>query len=236
MRSSQTYRTVWLSGLLVALLAGCSASPEEESARVTANKPVQSGACGETLIAKDGMKLSMVKQQIDQGQYYLALASLDELKEDGLSVQMMRADSYRKLGKWDEATRLYQGMVKTCLAGDAYHGLGLIASYQGHMEDAMKWMEKAAKAAPVEADVRNDFGFLLLVTGQDQKARDELMTALELNPQHQNAAKNLWFVLLKTNQKQAAATLASRFEWSESEHREMMDAISVFKPLQLDPS
>ncbi|NAW85486.1 tetratricopeptide repeat protein [Photobacterium halotolerans] len=226
----------WAGGLLAMTLMACAGSPEEETAQQTANKAVQSGACGETLIAKDGMKLSMVKQQMDQGQYYLALAALDDLDEDGLSVRIMRADSYRKLGKWDEASALYKGMLNTCLAGSAYHGLGLIASYQGNMQDAMKWMEKAAKAAPVEADVRNDLGFLLLVTGQDQKARDELLTALELNPSHPNAAKNLWFVLLKTNQKQAAATLASRFEWDYADQQEMMDAITAFRPLQLDPS
>ncbi|KDM90122.1 tetratricopeptide repeat protein [Photobacterium galatheae] len=236
MNSRKTGRQFWLSSVLAVVLAGCSASPQDDSAHATANKAVQSGACGETLIAKDGMKLAMVKQQMDQGQYYLALAALDELNEDGLSVRMMRANSYRKLGKWDEATRLYQEMVSTCLAGEAYHGLGLIASYQGQMNAAMNWMQKAAKAAPVQADVRNDLGFLLLVTGQDQKARDELMTALELNPTHPNAAKNLWFILLKNNQKQAAASLASRFKWGDAEQKEMMDAIAVFQPLKLDQS
>lgn len=236
MKNGKQGRSFWVSGLLAVVLTGCSVSPQDESAHETANKDVQSGACGETLVAKDGMKLAMVKQQMAQGQYYLALAALDELKEDGLSVRIMRANSYRKLGKWDEAARLYRNLADTCLAGEAYHGLGLIASYQGQMNAAMDWMEKAAKAAPVEADVRNDLGFLLLVTGQDQKARDELMTALELNPNHPNAAKNLWFILLKNNQKQAAASLASRFAWGEAEQREMMDAIAVFHPLQLDPS
>ncbi|UXI02192.1 hypothetical protein [Photobacterium sp. TY1-4] len=227
-------RIAWIVVLSIGMflvLSGCSSSPSSQAAA-----SASSGVCGESLSAEQGVKLSLIRQQLRQAQYYSALAELEMLPERSLSTDLLRAYSYRKLGKWSLAAEIYHDLQTTCLAGQAYHGLGLIAAYQDDLDQAMHWLSLAAKASPITADIRNDLGFLLLITGQDALARDELLTALELNPEHQNAAKNLWFVLLKNQQYRMAEQLASRFQWQSGERQEVLNAIAVFRPLSLGQS
>lgn len=221
----------WLVALGLGMLLALSGCSNSASPQAAASSP--SGACGESLSAEEGVKLSLIRQQLQQAQYYSALAELEMLPERSLSTDLLRAYSYRKLGKWSLAAAIYHELQTTCLAGQAYHGLGLIAAYQDDLDQAMHWLTLAAKASPVTADIRNDLGFLLLITGQDERARDELLTALELNPEHPNAARNLWFVLLKNRQHRMADQLASRFQWQPNERQAVLDAIAVFKPLSL---
>lgn len=211
-------------------LTGCAGKPADTQASMA--KPV--GACGQQISAGEGMSLSLIQQQIQKGQYYSALAELAVLPDSSPDSLLMQADSYRKLGKWADAEPLYTRLVDTCLSGKAYHGLGLIAAYQGKVSPAVKLLEKAARVSPVSANIRNDLGFLMLVTGQDSLAYDELRTALELNPDHQTAARNLWFLLLKTHRTAQAETLAQRYRWAEQDQQDMLAAIARFRPLDLN--
>ncbi|MDV5168685.1 hypothetical protein [Photobacterium rosenbergii] len=217
--------------LLVVLLLGLGGC--QNPGQASKQKIETTGSCGDRLSSEQGMAMSMIQQQIMGRHFYSALAELERLPLSP-DTRLLKADSYRHLGKWHQAEPLYKQLVGTCLAGRAYHGLGLVSAYQGDTDSAMDWLEQAVSAAPVSADIRNDFGFLLLVMGQDDRAYDQLFTALELEPEHPNAGKNLWFLLLKNEQHRQAETLASRYHWGEQTQQEMLSAISRFRPLALN--
>lgn len=225
-------------GLILALsLAGCSGTPEMFSA-VSEQQTVEPsrGLCGEQISAELGVKLSLIRQQQQQGQYYAALASLDALPAKSPTYQLLRADTLRALGRFDEARTQYQGLTGGCLAGRAWHGLGRIHLHKSELGQALARFQQALTQIPMDADLHNDAGFLLLASGQDNVARTHFLTALELNNQHRQAARNLWFLLLKGGEVSAAQSLQQRFDWSDQEQQRFSIAVAHFKPTTLDVS
>ena len=206
-----------------------AAAQAEEQARASQSR----GLCGEEIAPALGLKLAMAQQQQQQGRLYAALAGLNTLDSDSPTYRLVRADLLRRLGQYEQARGLYQQLQSTCLAGRALYGLGLIAAWQGQVADALRQLDQAVKLAPTQADLRNDYGFLLLMSGQDQAARSQLMTALELDGKHTTAARNLWFLLLKEGDQPAADALARRFNWSAAEQGQMLTAIQHFVPLRV---
>lgn len=191
------------------------------------------GLCGESLSKQDGMKISMAKQAFQRGQYFSSLATLEQIDSSLVTKQALQASAYRKTGQLAKAQTLYTHLLSSCIEGNAAHGLGLIAAYQGDVRQAQQWLSQAVREEPANANIRNDYGFLLLSTGEEQQARNEFITALELNPQHQTAAKNLWLVLLRNHEDLAASQLKARFAWSDTESQKMTQAAKQLKPISV---
>ena len=216
--------SVWLSA--------CSSSPQPV---VVQNVPEQEpGLCGEHLSKSMGMQISMAKQSFQQGQYYSSLATLEKIDSDSVTKRALQASAYRKAGELDDAKKIYQSLLDTCVKGNAQHGLGLISAYQSDMKSAQTWLSKAAKSEPANPNIRNDYGFLLLSIGEDKKARGEFITALELAPTNETAAKNLWLVLFRNHETKAASSLNKRFSWSDAETQKLTLAATQFSPIDVD--
>ncbi|WP_445399212.1 tetratricopeptide repeat protein [Zobellella sp. An-6] len=178
------------------------------------------------------VQLSLVQQQLAQESYYSALATLDALADDSPRARLLRGDLLRLVDRGHEAESWYLGLTKGCMAAGAYHGLALLEAEQGKMTAALAHFRQAINLAPTDTDIRNDYGFALLAVGQDREARVQLMTALELEPDHGIAARNLWFLLLKHEQLEAADHLARRFGWDEQERHRFIVAARHFQPWQ----
>ncbi|MFD2017333.1 hypothetical protein ACFSJQ_20765 [Vibrio olivae] len=173
----------------------------------------------------------MAKQAFIHGQYYSSLATLEQVEDNLITKLALQASAHRKAGQWEEAKDLYQELLSSCLKGNAAHGLGLIAAYQGKYLLSRDWLEIAIKAEPANANIRNDYGFLLLSLGQEKQARTQLVTALELSPDNQTAAKNLWLVLRRGSEEQAALSLQRRFSWTPQESNKLAVAAARLNPL-----
>ncbi len=215
--------------LLALLLTACST---QNSAPIAAqNFESAQGLCGEKLPKSAGMKMTMANQAFHGGQYFSSLATLQQIDDDLITKSALQASAHRKAGQWEEAKLLYQDLLSTCIKGNAAHGLGLIAAYQSKYLLARDWLEIAVRSEPANANIRNDYGFLLLSLGDEQNARKQLVTALELNPRDQTAAKNLWLVLTRNQEHQAAMSLQQRFSWSKEENQKLTSAAINLQPL-----
>lgn len=242
---------IWLGGLLVQGLAGCglmgtqddSQALREQARRDEAlqqeaaahqQSTVQArGLCQEAIDPALGLKLSMARQQQTEGRYYAALAGLDTLHSDLPTYRLVRADLLRNLGQYQQADSLYQALESTCLQGQALYGQGLDAAWQGHLSQALTLLASATRVLPTDADLRNDYGFMLLMSGQTDAARAQLMTALELEADHRQAARNLWFLLLQQQDEAGAQALARRFGWQAQDLAQMRRALASFRPVSL---
>ncbi|MFP8966832.1 tetratricopeptide repeat protein [Pokkaliibacter sp. CJK22405] len=241
----QWHRIATLSALTL-LLAGCwNGQPEQaqgwtppDRAEIAEQqnptpKAQSLGLCGEAIDPALGLKLSIARQQQREGRLYAALAGLNSLKTQIPTYQLVRANLLRKLGQFDEAGTLYEGLASTCLKGQALYGMGLVDAWKGQVSQALSQMNQAIGLLPTDADLRNDYGFLLLMTGQDAAARGQLMTALELDNNHREAARNLWFLLLKQQDDAGARALAQRFDYNAEDRSAMLQAIHRFRPLRV---
>lgn len=210
---------------LIMLITACSQTPTTVAQSV--------GACGEEFSPTTGLQFSAAQQAFESQQYFSALALLQEIKGGYITKDSLEADAYLKTQQWDKAQQIYIMLLTTCLKGKAAHGLGLIASYKSQYPEAYQWLSLAVSIEPSQSNIRNDYGFILLLTGNNDEARNEFLTALELNPRNQVAAKNLWMLLHRTERQQAASSLQQRFSWSEQEHQKLANAANNFTPLSI---
>lgn len=170
--------------------------------------------CSVKLSQDEELRRSVVEQMADAGDYYAALAQVETLPQRAASVGLLRADVLRQLNPGD-AERWYRALLRTCLAGRAEHGLGLLAANRGQYAEALPRLQQAARTYPADPRIRNDLGVLYLYLRQDTQAQFELRTAHELAKEDAQPRFNLMLLALLQ---------ADRTGWQELQARWQPDA------------
>lgn len=156
----------------------------------------------------DNTRLTGVEQSINEGKYYAALAQLDALGSKAPSAQIARADALRRIERDVEARALYQGLLGSCVDGRAQHGLGLLAAKAGNLDAGLAYLRHARVALPMDARIRNDLGYAMLMAGDWDGAQFEFLTVLDLSPNDPLAGRNLLLLLLRQGKNEKALELA----------------------------
>jgi len=177
---------------------------------------VSYGACGDRLSPGHGLELSIATDLLQQGKPRSALAHLEELAFPYPDARILQADALRQIGNLDASDQYYKELEGSCLAAKAYRGRALNAVERRQLRQALLLMAEARQAAPTDADIRNDLGYLMLLDGNHSAAEEELLTALELNQAHINAAQNLVLLYLHRGQHDQAYRAARAYGIPES--------------------
>lgn len=221
-----------LAALLMLALTGCAHTNGRDNTTLDNREAsLPQGVCGESLDKSQRISFTMAQQAFQKGEYFSSLAMLEQLDDRLITKQALQASAYRKTAQWDEAKALYHDLLSSCVKGNAEHGLGLVAAYQGDVEQAKQWLSQAVKDEPANANIHNDYGFLLLSMGDIPAARQQLLTALELAPKSEVTAKNLWLLLVRNNEGSTALDLQQRFGWKKDEVEKLLYAAQHFYPL-----
>lgn len=195
-----------ISIAFVLALMGCAQTGEQRSAMSSKQY------CEGRIDADTAMKLDLIEQLMAGGRLHAALAHLDNLDSQSLHARYLRAEILRQTGRTDNAEQLYETLLDTCMQGQGHHGLGLIAGRQQQLDKASQQLAQAARLLPVDARVRNDYGYVLLLKGELPAARAEFLTAMELDDQATLAATNMLLLLLLNNQQAEAESLSRRMQ------------------------
>lgn len=183
--------SVVATALLVcaATLVGC-ASPGSRS-----------DASPEDLAETDAsVHVDLIRKMLDQQQYYAALAHIQEqqrLSGNSDQLRYLEAEARRDLGQSAQAEVLYRGLLNSKLAGEAYHGLGLLYASRD-LNASVQYLREATHRNPTDAGARNDLGYALLRAGRYSEAMPELSTAVELEPTDDKARNNLLLLMMMT--------------------------------------
>lgn len=179
--------------MLALLLAGC-AGGFGGATTASPNTP-------EELESTDkSMHVDLIRKMLDQEQYYAALAHIQQQQRSSGNSDELRyleAEARRQLGEDAAAEKLYRDLLKGRLAGDAYHGLGLLYAPR-NLATSIQYLREAAVRTPTDAKVRNDLGYALVRAGRYAEAMPELSTAVELDPANDKARNNLLLLLILT--------------------------------------
>ena len=172
------------------------------------------GAAGASAEAPDPKRLhlELIEKMLEDGRAHAALAHLDALPADQAAApaaRLLRAEALRRIGQVDAAWRVYEPLLATDAAAPAWRGLALIKAEQGDLQTSVDWMRRARDLQPTAARIRNDLGYALILTGELEAARIELVTALELESSPRSA-RNLVLVYLLEDQRDAARRMAQR--------------------------
>jgi Flp pilus assembly protein TadD len=201
-----------LLGLTGTLLMGCSqlATRMDYTSLDKTDVPHQKvSACEADADPDQNVKLDLIRKLMDSGKLYAALAHLEDTRSTSLQSIYLRAEILRQTNRVEKAVGLYRNLLGGCMAGKGYHGLGLIAGKDNKVSEAIDYLQKAEAELPIDVRVRNDLGYAQLLDGQFDSARNEFLTALELDGSDSLAATNMVLLLSVTGKEQEMQAFAS---------------------------
>ncbi|WP_022947653.1 tetratricopeptide repeat protein [Methylohalobius crimeensis] len=181
--------------LLAHLFVGCGLQRPSLFARENATAPPSARACRSDTDADKDLKLDLIRKLMDEGKLYAALAHLDAVRSKTPQAIYLRAEILRRTDRADQAIPWYRLLLDSCMGGWGRHGLGLIAGRANRIGEALDHLQRAKQSLPTVARVRNDLGYALLRAGRYASARNEFLTALELDGGNSLAATNLTMLL-----------------------------------------
>lgn len=192
-----------IAGLGLLMLGGCA----------TNNGDSWSSLSGQRSCSKLGsdqeLSLNLSDDMMNDGKLHASLANLQSLPDNLEAVRLRKAKVYRLLGR-NEAEPLYKSLLGTCLAAEGEHGLGQLAAARNNNEQALTYLERAARMSPTDEKIRNDLGVVYLKQLRLEEARFEFITAMELKQSDQLAALNLVTLLIYQDNWKQAAELVNR--------------------------
>ncbi|WP_152220843.1 hypothetical protein [Pseudomonas sp. SCB32] len=200
-------------GLLSLTLGGCA------NFDTLGGSPVGQACSSEHLGQAVELQLNLAREMLDQGRAHAALANLETLPQGSLDVRESKALALRRIGSPLARTE-YQALLNTCKAGEAHHGLGLIAMRNSNRIEAERELREAARLQPTDSAFRNDLGVVLLDRGDRSSARFEFITALELSEGDKLPATNLLSLMYLEGDNTQAEGLIQRIGLSAEEVRE----------------
>lgn len=220
-------RTLVPAVLLLFLISGSGCALRQgATAREQAN-PTASGQAPRSAEAGEDeeLHLKMVQEMLDKRLYHAALAHLQALESKKGELtdkgRYLRAEALRRIQRLTEARALYRSLLDTPLAALGHHGLGLIAAENNDdLEAAVLHFTRATELRPVDARIRNDLGYALLLQGAFDEARFQLTTALELGGDEKRTQRNLLLLHYARGDQAGGLRLAEHFaiEPNEAEH------------------
>jgi len=194
-----------LAAALVLALAGCGGMRRLDD---PIGQSAPSSGAGQAEAA--GIYTDAVRAMMARGQYYAALAHLQEDRRahgDSPELRLLEADARRNLGQNREAEALYKGLLNGPQAADAHHGLGRL--YAGRdLSLSIEHLRKASARRPTDVDIRNDLGYALMRARRYGEAKVELATAAELAPGEVKSRNNLLILLMLMRDEAAVRRIA----------------------------
>jgi Flp pilus assembly protein TadD len=211
--------SVFILALIV--ISGCANTP--------ASKQVSASNCNIPISKEESITLDLIAQQITEKQYYSAIAHLEKAPDSSPRVLRLRAEAQRNTGMLDEAYKSYRNLSLSCMAAFGYAGMAKILATRGDIPQAHQQMLKARRLAPSNADIRNDYGFILLAHKNFKAAQREFMTALQLQPSHPVAIRNMVMSLILDGDSRTALRMAENNDIPSSEFRNLIAQANAFK-------
>ena len=187
-----------------------------------------SQGCGKSLNQVQTVKLDLVSQLIDEGNYYSALAHLENDDSASPRALWLLAEAQRKTGLLSEAYESYRDLSLSCMTASGHAGMAKILATRGDLDIAHQHMLKARRLAPTNADIRNDYGFILLAMQDFKAAQREFMTALQLAPGHPVALRNMIMSLILDGDSRTAMRMAKNNGIDEAEFGSLIKKANHF--------
>ncbi|WP_373084138.1 tetratricopeptide repeat protein [Zhongshania sp.] len=211
-------------GLTLVLAAAASGCASTSTSSASANNQ----SCGPNLAQAENMKLDLVSQLINEGNYYSALAHLENDSTKSPQALWLRAEAQRKTGLLSEAYSSYRDLSLSCMTAFGHAGMAKILATRGDVSQAHQHMLKARRLAPTNSDIRNDYGFILLAHGDFKAAQREFMTALQLKPGHPVAIRNMVMSLILDGDSRTAMRMASNNGINSAEFKQLVSKANSF--------
>ncbi|SFL99553.1 tetratricopeptide repeat protein [Marinobacter zhejiangensis] len=200
--------------LLGVMMSGCATTPVEP--REPASEPL-AVRCNANIQPEAQVHLDLVDRLADAGKPYAALA---QLESESLSTPDHWVRKGRLLASTQQlqaAENLFRALAEECDTAEAFHGLGMVLLKSWRTEAGVTQLRIARAEAPSSGNIRNDYGYALLLNGDYEQAAYELRTALELLDGEGPVRQNLAAAYLLTNNDDGLRLLTERYGFGVDE-------------------
>ncbi|WP_374973394.1 hypothetical protein [Spongiibacter marinus] len=206
--------------LILSLLSACASAPSSIA--------INHNDCGTSLSQAQQVKLDLVEQLLSEGSYFSAQAHLERDDSNSPRALWLTAEAQRKTGMLSEAYDNYRDLSLTCMTAAGHAGMAKILATRGDLAIAHQHMLKARRLAPTSADIRNDYGFILLAMRDFKAAQREFMTALQLRSGHPVALRNMIISLILDGDTRTALRLAQNNDINSAEFNQLLEKANHF--------
>ncbi|KPP97805.1 tetratricopeptide repeat protein [Marinobacter sp. HL-58] len=165
---------------------GCSTmesseqSEQSEDDQRPLKDPIYSVGCSTTLQPEHRVELDLIDSLMEGGEYYAALAQLESLSFETQHHWLRWAQLLAQVDQVKDSEEAFETIADKCESHEAYHGLGVVYVKQDKIQDALDALKTAKDMSPAVPDIRNDYGYALMIAGEYGRAAFELRTAYEL--------------------------------------------------------
>lgn len=205
-----------LAGVVVAFLVGCASQPNTSVTSPTADVKVDL-RCNARVAPEERVELEMADTLMARDQHFAALARLQTKPQQNQEYWGRYGQLLAKTERLEQSESVFQQMLGRCNGSEANHGLGLVNIKKGQLSTAIRYLETAVNQAPSSSQVRNDYGYALLLRGHYDLAKGHLRTALELNNGNGTARQNLAVAYLLSDDEKGMAMMQKVYHFDDDE-------------------
>ena len=203
-------------GIMATLLtAGCASQPPSERPGDPYN--LDRLNCSARIQPEQQVQLDMVDNLMNRERDHAALAQLEAKPMETVDHWVRYGQLKVSTGYLGEAETIFQGLVDRCGTGRSHHGLGMVLLKQDKVLKALHHLEIARERTPASAQVRNDYGYVLLMVGDYEDAAYELRTAMELGDGQGPVRQNLAVAYLLTDNWGGLEWMKKQYDMSSEE-------------------
>ena len=148
-------------------------------------------SCNKRLQPAHHLQLDRVDDLVSRDLRFAALAYMESQPLETQEQWFRYGRLLASVGRLDHAERVFDQLVARCDSPEAYHGLALVQMRQHRLNAALENLLIARTRLPASAEVRNDYGYVLMLDQRLDEAVHELRTAFELADGEGPARQNL---------------------------------------------
>lgn len=194
MKAKASFRLPILAVSMAAFISGCATTSERDSQGP--RESLESGqqftvSCSTTLSPEHRVELDAIDAMMASSDNYAALARLEAMPFETQHHWLRWAQLLGKVEQLEYSEEAYLQVAQTCDSSEAYHGLGVVYVKAGKLAEGIQALADAKSRAPASADIRNDFGIVLMQGGFFGQAAFELRTAYELSGRKDGIGRNM---------------------------------------------
>ncbi len=217
-----------LLGLAALLLSACASAPQHGG-----GPPVEKTENEAPPLKEEEIHTGLIRQMLDNGQYYAALAHIEDEKRKGGSdeLTLLEGDARSHLGQQAQADALYRKLLNTRYAAQAYHGLGRLY-VDTDLDGSIRNLRSAVERAPTDVDFRNDLGYALMEAGRYTEANLQLSTAAELAPSQLKSRNNLIILMMLVGNEGAVRQLGQESAMTPERLKDLRDSAQSIRDTQ----
>ncbi|MBU58751.1 MAG: hypothetical protein CL543_07705 [Alcanivorax sp.] len=221
----------FIVGFTAALLAtGCAYQPPSPD-NLNTGAP-ENLTCNAKIQPEEQVQLDRVDTLMARDHNHAALAQLEARPLSTVDHWVRYGQLKASTGRLDEAERIFRGLVRQCESGRGHHGLGMVLLKKDEVMAALDQLEQARRATPASAQVRNDYGYVLLMVGEYQDAAYELRTAMELGDGQGPVRQNLAVAYLLTENWAGLQWMTQEYDFDGEERAYAERLAATFRSVQ----